>query len=94
MTDLFDPTVYASFLERINKINADTPAQWGKMNSSQMMAHVGEAFRTAVGNEKLKRSFIGFWFGKIKRFIEVNSDIKHSRYAGIYGTGTNARGRC
>jgi hypothetical protein len=77
MTDLFDPNVYASFLDRINKIKADTPAQWGKMNASQMMAHLSEAFKSAVGTDKLKRSFVGFWFGKLaKRIIKSEKDFK------------------
>ncbi len=71
MKDLFNPTVHNEFVERINKVTPESKAQWGKMNSAQMMAHVSEAFKSALGQEKLKRSFIGFWFGKMakKSFI-------------------------
>lgn len=67
MTDLFDPNTYSAFTERITKIKADTPAQWGKMTASQMFAHVNEAFKAAVGKEKPKRAFVGVLFGKIAK---------------------------
>lgn len=67
MKDLFNSSVHDEFVGRLNKVKADTPAQWGKMNAAQMMAHLGEAFKSPVGQEKIKRSFIGFWFGKMAK---------------------------
>jgi len=62
--DLTLPEVQANIIARINKLNASTPAQWGKMNVSQMMAHCQAQLRVALGDEKLKQTFLGLIFGR------------------------------
>lgn len=61
--DLFKPEVKASIISRINKLNASSPSQWGKMNVSQMMAHCQAQMRVALGDEKLKHSLLGKLIG-------------------------------
>ena len=38
--NLFDPSVKQEIIDRINKLTPQTQRQWGKMNVSQMLAHV------------------------------------------------------
>ena len=39
LPDIFSKKETDAIIERINKLNAETPAQWGKMNVAQMLAH-------------------------------------------------------
>ncbi len=45
----FDPASTKISLERLEKLSADTPAQWGTMNASQMLAHLNVAYDMAYG---------------------------------------------
>jgi hypothetical protein len=63
MNSLFDVQYNTEIINRINKLTPDTKPLWGKMTVAQMMAHCIEGFRSAYGEIKLKRSFIGILFG-------------------------------
>jgi hypothetical protein len=71
MKSLFDLSARDEIIARINRLRPDSKAEWGKMNASQMLAHLSQAFRTASGELKLKRVFIGKLFGSFakKKFI-------------------------
>ena len=56
--DLFDPSVKQEIIGRINKLTSQTQGQWGKMNVSQMLAHVQMPIRIAFGTHKPKGSFL------------------------------------
>lgn len=56
--DLFDPSVKQEIIERINKLTMQTQGQWGKMNVSQMLAHVQMPIRIAFGTHQPKGSFL------------------------------------
>ena len=56
--NLFDPSVKQEIIERINKLTAQTQRQWGKMNVSQMLAHVQMPIRIAFGTHQPKGSFL------------------------------------
>ena len=45
--DLFDPIVKQEIVDRINKLTSQTQSRWGKMNVSQMLAHVQMPIRIA-----------------------------------------------
>ena len=62
--DLTKPEVKANIIARINKLNAQSPAQWGKMNVAQMLAHCQAQLRVALGDEKLKHSLLGKILGR------------------------------
>lgn len=56
------PNVYSeeavsTILERLNKLNAETQPQWGKMNASQMLAHLSVSYDMAYGIISDKPSF-------------------------------------
>ena len=47
MKNLFDKIDLQTTIDRINKLTPETKAQWGKMNVSQMLAHVNVAYDMA-----------------------------------------------
>lgn len=63
MEDLFDRKENQAMLERIAALKPNAPAQWGKMNVAQMLAHAQVALEIALGTKTLKRGLIGFLFG-------------------------------
>ncbi len=66
--NLFDAAVKQELIGRINALTAETRAQWGAMNVSQMLAHCQMPLGVATGKHKLKRNFflslIGPFFKK------------------------------
>ncbi|HSU27195.1 MAG TPA: DUF1569 domain-containing protein [Chitinophagaceae bacterium] len=70
--DLFDPAVKQDILNRVNKLTPESKNQWGKMNASQMLAHCCVPLGVAEGKNKLKRSFMGFVFGRMARPMLYN----------------------
>ena len=56
--NLFDPSVKQEILDRINKLTSQTQRQWGKMNVSQMLAHVQLPIHIAFGTHQPKGSFL------------------------------------
>src|SRR5688572_5565792 len=56
--NLFDPSVKQEIIDRINKLTAQTQRQWGKMNVSQMLAHVQKPIGIALGTHQPKGSFL------------------------------------
>ncbi len=64
MKSLYNLNDVQEFIGRINKINATTKPQWGKMNASQVMAHCTAPLKMAHGEIKSKRGLISFLFGK------------------------------
>ena len=56
--NLFDPSVKQEIIDRVNKLTAQTQRQWGKMNVSQMLAHVQMPILIAFGTHQPKGSFL------------------------------------
>lgn len=68
MKSLFDAKFSAEIVGRINKLEAVTPALWGKMNVSQMLAHCQVPLQMAMGQMQLKGNpIIRFLFGRAAR---------------------------
>lgn len=51
---IFDATTCQDILHRLHLLSPETPAGWGKMNSSQMLAHLNAMFALAL-DDKAKR---------------------------------------
>jgi hypothetical protein len=49
MKNLYDPTIKDEILSRINKLEPNAKAQWGKMNVNQGLRHMSMAFDIATG---------------------------------------------
>ena len=67
MYSLFDPTEDSQTIQRISKLTAATPAQWGKMNVAQMLVHARVALQTAFGEVIVSRSIMGLFVGGIAK---------------------------
>jgi hypothetical protein len=77
--NLFDPTVKKEIIDRINKLTPSTLPQWGKMNVSQMLAHLQVPMGVALGTHTVK----GNWLMKLimplfKKKLYDNSPWKKS----------------
>jgi hypothetical protein len=53
MASFFDPSLNAQLRERLERLQPDTPARWGRMNAAQMLRHLDEAFRMALGEVQM-----------------------------------------
>lgn len=63
MNSLFNAAAYNEIVERLNNLTPETPAQWGKMNVAQMMAHCSQAIKVPLSEKKMPRIFMGRLFG-------------------------------
>jgi hypothetical protein len=50
MTTLWDATTRAAVLDRARRLRADTRPRWGRFNSADMMAHLNDSLRMALGD--------------------------------------------
>jgi len=64
---LYDPAGLAAMLARLDRLQPTASRQWGKMTAPQMLAHSQQPLRVALGELPLKRSLIGFLFGKLAK---------------------------
>lgn len=46
---LFDGEARGGLLSRVGQVNAESRAHWGKMNAEQMLTHLVESMRMALG---------------------------------------------
>lgn len=61
LPNIFTATVSNGIMSRINKLSNTTPAQWGKMNATQMLAHCNVTFEFAYEEKHSKPNFfMGF----------------------------------
>ncbi len=64
MKTIFDKLTRDELIGRINALNENSSAQWGKMNVSQMLKHCVQWEEMILCRRKYKQSFIGKLFGK------------------------------
>jgi Protein of unknown function (DUF1569) len=69
MQNIFTQKDNQEILDRIEKLTANSQRLWGKMSVSQMLEHCQKPLEVATGSLELKRSFIGFLFGKIAKKV-------------------------
>jgi hypothetical protein len=65
MKTIFDKKTRDELIARINTLNENSSAQWGKMNIYQMVKHCRLWEEMISGKIKCKRVFIGRLFGKM-----------------------------
>lgn len=56
-------------LGRFDRLRPDTSAQWGRMNAPQMLAHVGDSMRMAIGAVKVESRRTPLRFTPIKQLL-------------------------
>ncbi len=69
MQNIFTQKDNQEILDRIAKLNPNSQSLWGKMSVSQMLEHCQKPLEVATGSLELKRSLIGFLFGKIAKKV-------------------------
>jgi hypothetical protein len=57
LPNIFTASVANEVIARINKLTPTTPAQWGKMNATQVLAHNNVTFEFAYEEKHKKPSF-------------------------------------
>lgn len=67
MKGLFDPVENNKIKERVNKLTPGSQPLWGKMNVSQMLAHLQPVMQVAFGQLRLKGGLMGLLFGKMAK---------------------------
>lgn len=77
MKTIFDPNIKLQLIKRIEKINADSKAQWGKMNVYQMIKHLNIWNQWVLGidnNIPYKQDFLGKIIGKMVLKANTKND--------------------
>jgi len=69
MKNLWESDARQEVSERIDMLTPDSPALWGKMNASQMMAHIVDALRMATGELAVKEKKRPIRFTPLKQLI-------------------------
>jgi hypothetical protein len=65
MKSIFDQETRDEVIKRINTLNENSTAQWGKMNIYQMLKHCTLWEEMLLGERHYRQSFLGRLFGKI-----------------------------
>lgn len=75
---LFEADTNQEFIARVNQLNVNSKALWGKMNVAQMLVHCQKPFDVASGKLNPKpNQLIKFLFGKMaKRSFMKNQSFK------------------
>lgn len=80
MKTIFDKATRVELINRINTLNENSKAQWGKMNIYQMLKHCILWQEMILGKKKYKQTFVGRLFGKmiLKGAVKDDAPMKHS----------------
>lgn len=80
MKTILDKTTRDELISRINTLNENSAAQWGKMNVYQMLKHCTLWEEMILGDKIYKVSFIGRLFGKtaLKSVLKDESPLRRN----------------
>jgi hypothetical protein len=80
MKTIFNKITRDGLIDRINRLNEDNAAAWGKMNIYQMLKHCTRYEEMVLGKMQYKRAFLGLLFGKmaLKDFVKDDSPLKRN----------------
>src|SRR2546423_10772109 len=53
MKNLADLSVRQSIVDRIDRVRPDSGALWGRMSAHQMLCHLADSFRSALGEKEV-----------------------------------------
>lgn len=84
MKSVFDQSVRTEMIRRIESLNDNSRAQWGKMNVHQMLKHCILCDEMFLGKKKYKRVFLGQIFGRLglKNLLKDETPLKHGSPTG------------
>ena len=80
MKTIFDKATRDELIVRINTLNENSTAQWGKMNVYQMLKHCTLWEEWIASNKKHKQQFIGRLFGKmaLKNVLKDDAPLRRN----------------
>ncbi|WP_336829237.1 DUF1569 domain-containing protein [Sphingobacterium multivorum] len=88
MKSIFEKNIREAVVERINLLNEDSDALWGKMTVTQMVKHCILCEQHYQGSIKVKRSFLGRMVGQdaIKGILkdEITSFGKNAPTSAVF----------
>jgi hypothetical protein len=72
MNTIMDKRTRDKLIQRINDLDKNDTALWGKMNVYQMLKHCAAFEEMTLGHKRYKQAFIGRLFGKfaLKNFMK------------------------
>ena len=81
MKTVYNPNTIQELTQRIEKIQDNSKAQWGKMNAYQMLVHCVKNEEMLQGKRAYKRNFIGKIFGKmaLKSILKDEMPLKKNQ---------------
>jgi hypothetical protein len=74
MQNLFDSAIAQQVKARLERMNADSPRQWGRMTPAQAMAHCSVGIEMALGDLRPRRKFIGRLLGPMIKRLALRDD--------------------
>jgi hypothetical protein len=70
MTKTFwDATVREDICRRVERLTADSKPQWGKFNATEMLAHLNDAMRMAIGELPVQPKNLPIRYPPLKQLI-------------------------
>ena len=80
MKTIFDKATRDDLIDRINTLNQDSAAQWGKMNVYQMIKHCSLWEQMILNNTPYPRVFVGRIFGRmvIKAILKNDAPLRRN----------------
>src|ERR1700712_1627836 len=81
MKTIFDQSTRDEIINRINALNENSSAQWGKMNVYQALKHCILFEEMMLGKKVYDRAFIGRLFGKmaLKGMLKDETPLKKNQ---------------
>lgn len=78
MKSIFEKSIRDELIGRVNSLNENSKALWGKMNLYQMLAHNALWQQMMLGKIKSKRVFIGRFIGKaaLKNVLKNDAPLR------------------
>lgn len=81
MKNLYDPERVAEVKQRLRRLDADSPRQWGKMTAAQAAAHCTASMNWALGDSQPPRLFISRILGWVIKPLVFREDEPMRRNA-------------
>ncbi|MBI2837607.1 MAG: DinB family protein [Acidobacteria bacterium] len=78
MNTFFDEASRVRLVERLQKIDVQTGALWGRMSAAQMLAHCTATMQMPVGDLQVKRSFLSLIGWMFKGMIHSDKPFSKS----------------
>ena len=69
MKSFFDVDVRAELMARVQKVTPESRAQWGKMNAEQMLMHLTQSLRMAVGELAVKSKKLPLRYPPLRQLV-------------------------